>query len=139
ISDVIQNPEAEHDVERCEVVETIEQVAKNELVAVAGHVVMRHVLFRLAHQVWLVFHPHYMDGAVGESGEGEASIVTREIENPCTVQESPVLLDERVVAPVQTLNKVPRLTGFDEARILVEETRYLFIHDDSIARRVRAA
>ena len=54
IVDVVEDPEAEHDVAALDRADALEHVARDELVAVAGHAVEAEVLLGLLHEPRIV-------------------------------------------------------------------------------------
>ena len=54
VVDVVEDPEAEHDVARLDRADALEHVARDELVAASRHVVEREVLLGLLHQTRIV-------------------------------------------------------------------------------------
>ena len=123
VVDVVEDPEAEHDVAVLDLRDPVEHVAEHELVPIAGDLVVLEVLVRRAHEVRLVLDADDVRGAVLQRREAEPSVVTREIEDRVPCDELAVGVNQCEVARVEAIEPRPGLTRLDESRKVMEEAR----------------
>ena len=121
IVDVVEDPEAEHDVAAFDLADAIEHVARDELVPVARHAVELEVLLGLLHEPRVVLDADHSLRAALERGEAEASVVAGEVEHARPADELPVLVDQHLVPSVEPVQPGAGLAGLHEAGKLVEE------------------
>jgi hypothetical protein len=123
--DVIEDAEAEHDVTGRHSFDELEDVSLEELVLVGGNVVVLHVRPMFLHQSGFGLDAHHSGGAGLQRREAESTVVAREVEDRCPLDEITIRVDEPEIASVEPIHHRSRLVGLEKSRKVLEESGWI--------------